>query len=94
MARAVFSAKALGLSKVLCSMDTINSYQASRSFGWSPSRVFWGGFHDGFRGVFFFLGKTVGMPDVLENRGGGGKKRWVVSFGFFGHQNPLKGAIE
>ena len=36
----------------------------------------------------------MGMPDVLENRGGGGKKRWVVSFGFFGHQNPLKGAIE
>ena len=71
MARAVFSAKALGLSKVLCSMDTINSYQASQVLD------------DGTSFVFFFSGIS-GNAGCFGKRGGGWKKRWVpvVCLGF------------
>ena len=71
MARAVFCARALGLSKVLCSMDTINSYGAEAAevvfFCWErkPSRVFFSGrLNGGFRAVVLLSG-LGGNADLM-----------------------------
>lgn len=79
MARAVFCARALGLSKVLCSMDTISSYGGAEAaevavvFGLGKETqqggLFSGRLNGGFQGLFCFRG-LVGIPGVLENGGG------------------------
>lgn len=62
MARAVFCAKALGLSKVLCSMDTIKSYGAEAAEvvvlvgKGNPAHVFSGRLNGGFQGLFLLEG--------------------------------------
>ena len=71
MARAVFCDKVLGLSKVLCSMDTINSYGAEAAevvvmvgklnpAGW----FFRVGFNGGFQGLFLLEG-IGGNADLM-----------------------------